>query len=698
MAYGRALLPGLERNRRAWTFAASALRRPAQPDLFLAVVVCASYFTATLVGLALRLPPSTPSVVWPPNSILTTALLFAPVSRWWVVLLAALPAHLYLQSGVFPLPMAMLLFATNCSEALIAASIIRRFNDQPTRFDTLHRVTVFLIAGGLLAPAISSLLDAAVVARFTPEPYWHVWKVRLWSNMLSAVAIIPATACVVDTGHRGMLAWPRARWIESAIIATLLGVTLIGSTASASVSELVGLPSAAALLSLLLWTAVRFGPAGVSISLLASVIILVGAAMSGLGPLDAIPTDLHVVIVQTFLLATGVPFMCVAALIEERRQAERAVHTAETTKAAILASLPSHVAVLDGNGTVIDANRHWAPFAASVGLGSNHDSAARHGEWQLPNAESRNERGWRQAIRDVQERRLAEFTQEYAHGTGDLKRWYSVTIVPLQRPGGGIVMTHTDVTERYRAELAAQKSREELAHVTRVWVLGELTASLSHQLNQPLTAISGNARAGRRFVESGMAASADLAGVFDDIAADATRAAEIVKDVRDLLRKDTGGREGLDLNDLITRTLQLIRGEALTRNIQLHLSAAPALPHVRGNRVQLQQVVLNLVVNAMESIADSQAERLISISTAFEPPAAARVQVRDTGGGFAHGVEAQIFEPFYTTKAAGMGMGLAIARAIVDAHGGMLTAEPMDRGAKLTFTVPLTTDEAGRLA
>src|SRR6187549_2237506 len=182
MAHGRALLPGLERNRPAWASAAPLLRWPAQPDVLLAALVCASYYAGTQVGLALRLPPSTTSVVWPPNSILTAALLFTPVSRWWVVLLAALPAHLYLQLGVFPPPLAMSLFATNCSEALIAASVIRRFNDRPTRFDTLHRVTVFLVGAGVLAPVASAFLDAAVVAIFTPESYWHVWIVRVWSN------------------------------------------------------------------------------------------------------------------------------------------------------------------------------------------------------------------------------------------------------------------------------------------------------------------------------------------------------------------------------------------------------------------------------------------------------------------------------------------------------------------------------------
>ena len=263
MAHGRALLPGLERiwaaaDWPAWVTALLTLRPAA--SVLLAAVVCLSYIVGAEVGFRLRLPPATPSVVWPPNSILTTALLLTPVSRWWIVLLAALPAHLYIQIDVFAPAMSALLFVTNCSEALIAATVIHRFNDRPAQFDTLRRVTVFLLGAVVLAPTISSFLDASVVAGFTNEAYWHVWKVRVWSNMLTAVAIIPALACVADTGWRGVRACPRGRWAELTIIMVLLGGAMLGSTWLASSSGLIGLQGAA-LLPVLLWTAVRFGPA-----------------------------------------------------------------------------------------------------------------------------------------------------------------------------------------------------------------------------------------------------------------------------------------------------------------------------------------------------------------------------------------------------------------------------------------------------
>src|SRR5262249_48449504 len=155
--------------------------------------------------------------------------------------------------------------------------------------------------------------------------------------------------------------------------------------------------------------------------------------------------------------------------------------------------------------------------------------------------------------------------------------------------------------------MAAHQSREELAHVGRVWVLGELTASLSHQLNQPLAAIASNAKAGRRFVAT-PAPTTELSSIFEDIGADAARAAEIIQGVRDLLKKGTGARMMVDVNDLVRQTIQLVRGESVVRKVTLRLSLGSALPAVHANRVQLQQVMLNLLLNAMEATSGRRGE------------------------------------------------------------------------------------------
>jgi signal transduction histidine kinase len=658
-------------------------------DLLRVVAVAVAYFIGAMIGVRLRLPPSTTSLIWPPNSILTTALLFTPVSKWWMVLLAALPPHLLLEGEVFSRPLVIALFLTNCSEALIAAGLTRRFSDDPTRFDTLRRIVVFVMAAAVVAPLVSSFLDAAVVAQFTNESYWAVMKVRVPSNMLSALAIIPAAASLVRGDWAAARHWPRRRWVENVAAALFVLAAIIGSIEIVSASHIAGFAQIA-LLPLLLWTAVRFGSTGTSVFLLTTVLVLVGGSLYGRGPLLEIAVQERVLIVQTFLIAAGMPIMCIAALIEERRRDAVSLRSFEATSRAILASLPSHVAVLDRSGCLITANKKWRTFAAGIGLIPDDASGDHHVAVldAISNHRLDSVRSLGEGVRGVIDGRLQEFSSDFAIEY-ELQRWFSVAVVPLHRPEGGVVMTLTEISEQRRAEMAAHQSREELAHVGRVWVLGELTASLSHQLNQPLAAIASNAKAGRRFVAS-PTPTTELSSIFEDIGADAARAAEIIQGVKDLLRKGTGARMMVDVNDLVRQTIQLVRGESIMRKVTLRLSLGNGLPLVHANRVQLQQVMLNLLLNAMEATSARRGEGTVLVRTTLDAPSSIRVSVVDSGSGFAAGEERMLFEPFYTTKNSGMGMGLAIARSIVESHGGAIMAAHRDTGgAVFTFTLPV---------
>ena len=168
------------------------------------------YALGAQVGLVLRMPDTIPSVVWPPNAILTTALLFIPPRRWPLVFASVFPAHLLVELGTWPLPLVLAFFVTNCSEAAIAGLGVRRFSDAPSRFDTLSRVTAFLVWGVVLAPVISSFLDAAAASTLDGQDYWAVWSVRTPSNMLGAVAIVPALSGVFNTSTRSSWRGPGA--------------------------------------------------------------------------------------------------------------------------------------------------------------------------------------------------------------------------------------------------------------------------------------------------------------------------------------------------------------------------------------------------------------------------------------------------------------------------------------------------------
>jgi two-component system sensor kinase FixL len=292
----------------------------------------------------------------------------------------------------------------------------------------------------------------------------------------------------------------------------------------------------------------------------------------------------------------------------------------------------------------------------------------------------------------------------------------SAVFVPLKSGGhmGGliVIMTPTRRTEwaepllgklriaadvlanalaRMRAEAALRESRDELSHLTRVSAMGELAASLAHELNQPLTGILSNAQAARHILDANeRRRRVDLQEIVRDIVEDAKRARDVVGRMRDLLRKGATERAPVDLNELVTVVAKIVTSDSLIRQVSLELDLSPHAPRVEGDRVQLQQVVLNLTLNALEaaSISDHH-PRTVLVKTEANDRYPIHLFVRDTGPGLIAGSEQQVFEPFYTTKKSGMGMGLAIARSIVEAHGGSIwAATGRDRGAEFHLTLP----------
>src|SRR4051812_36720562 len=159
--------------------------RPGARIAATALLISLGYYIGANLGFILRLPPTVPSVVWPPNSILTATLLLAPRRRWWIYLLAVLPAHLAAEMPAWPFPLALAFFVTNCSEAVVAALCVRQFSDAPARLDTLRRVVIFILGAAVFAPFVSSFLDAAAVSFVRGDGYWPVWRTRFLSNVLT---------------------------------------------------------------------------------------------------------------------------------------------------------------------------------------------------------------------------------------------------------------------------------------------------------------------------------------------------------------------------------------------------------------------------------------------------------------------------------------------------------------------------------
>lgn len=245
-----------------------------------------------------------------------------------------------------------------------------------------------------------------------------------------------------------------------------------------------------------------------------------------------------------------------------------------------------------------------------------------------------------------------------------------------------------DITERKLAELRAVEDRAALRHMTRVSMLGQLSASITHQLNQPLAAILGNAEAAQKMLAREGVDLAELREICNDIVTEDNRAAEVIRRLGALYKRGDMKLDPLDLNELIRETLDLLRAELLTRHVVAHTDLAPALPMIDGGRVQLQQVLLNLILNAADAMngVDVEARTLSICSESIG--ADIRLCVVDNGSGIAADDLKHVFDAFWSTKPGGMGIGLAICQSIVAAHHGRITAANNAEGGA-TFYVSL---------
>jgi PAS domain S-box-containing protein len=254
-----------------------------------------------------------------------------------------------------------------------------------------------------------------------------------------------------------------------------------------------------------------------------------------------------------------------------------------------------------------------------------------------------------------------------------------------------------DLSELKRAEAALQKAQAELAHAARVMTMGELSAALAHELTQPLTAILSNAQAALRFLNPPLSDLEEVRAILADIVADDRRAGEVIQRLRGLLTRSEPERLPLDINEVIRDVVRLIHSELVIKNVTVVLDLGRDLPPVPGDRVQLEQVILNLFINGVEAMAAVEDRpRELLIRSCRQAGGGTLVMVRDVGIGLDPQQAERIFDSFYTTKPKGMGLGLSISRSIVEAHGGRLWASPnMGYGTTFQFTLPAAGEHVG---
>ena len=291
----------------------------------------------------------------------------------------------------------------------------------------------------------------------------------------------------------------------------------------------------------------------------------------------------------------------------------------------------------------------------------------------------------------VRERSDFELDYRIAHPVGTIKHIHVVGH-PVLNPSGDLVEfvgTSIDVTERRWAEERLQDAQNKLTHANRVTTMGQLAASIAHEVNQPIAAMVTNAHAALRFLGAQPPDLDEVRQVLGDIIKAGNRAGEIVGQIRALVKKKVPPRQDrLDMNEAILEVIALTRSEMIRNGVSLRTQLAKDLPSVQGDRIQLQQVMLNLIINAIEAMrSESNGTRELLIATGEDGSNGVRVAVRDSGPGLEP--EGRLFDAFYTTKSGGMGMGLSICRSIIEAHGGRVWATAnAPRGAVFQFNVP----------
>jgi PAS domain S-box-containing protein len=305
---------------------------PSGRAVLVALLVAAGYYLTAKIGFAFALQPGSVSTLWMPNSILLAGLLLVPKRSWWIILVAACPAHFAseVQSGV---PMAMVLswFISNSFQALFGAFVISKFVDDGLRFDKFRDLAIFLFFGAFLAPFLSSFLDVALVKLngWGTSSFWEIWRVRCLSNILATLTLVPVIVTWANGGLSILRTTSTWRYLEAGILTGGLfavGFTVFSShyTVAEKTPSLLYWP-----LPFLLWAAVRFGPQGVSTSLLLVMFLAISGATHGHGPFVANSAATNALSIQWFLIVVSIPLMALAAVIEERRSAERAARQNE---------------------------------------------------------------------------------------------------------------------------------------------------------------------------------------------------------------------------------------------------------------------------------------------------------------------------------------------------------------------------------
>lgn len=654
-------------------------------NVLLVGILC---YVSNEIGFAHKIRPHNISVLWPMSAVLLTVLLVTRPAHWWAYVLAAYCSSIIRDARAgFPAE-AFFFIAAGLLEILGAAFIIRRHLDPIRMFDSLRGLALYLAIAVIGAPFVSAFICAFAGGM---EKYWFFWRVWYLSEALAYLMLAPAILSWIALARNGLSAFPTARRVEATVLVSVLALVCF-SAFTGSVQSGHGIPALVYLpLPFLLWAAVRFGPLGVNTSLLIVACMSISGAVHARGPFVLSDETEGVLSLQLFLATLSLPLMLLAAVIHESRDKAQVLRESEARFRSMADNSPVMIWMSGPDKKCEYFNKPWLNFTG------------RTVEQELGD-------GWVEGVHpeDLQHclkvysesfdaRKPFEMEYRLRHKEGH-HRWVLDCGVPRFMTDGsfaGYIGSCLDIAERKDTELQLQEQRSELTHLSRVATVGELSGALAHELNQPLTAILSNAQAAQRRLAHEPIDLTEIRDILTDIVNEDKRAGEIIRRLRALLKKGEMQLQPLSLNELANDTVMLAHGDFLSRGIVVTTELATNLPAVRGDRVQLQQVLLNLISNACDAMRNNApSERRLGITTRTDGSGTVEVTVTDEGSGIAPEAKNRLFEPFVTTKQEGLGLGLTICRTIVKAHGGRLWSDNKTvRGAVFYVSLPALASE-----
>ncbi len=625
---------------------------------------------------------------WFPDSVLLCALLLSRPRQWWVYIAATLPVRLLIALPTDSPPWFLLAaFANDSLKALVAAALIRRaLPGRAIRFDSLHDFWSYLLAAAVVAPALSGIGGAASWVALGRE-FWPTWRNWFLGDALANIVLTPLLLCLARDWRKFAVAKP-GRYLEGfAMFGGLVFALQLAHRQELENSALIDfyhyIPA-----SFLVWAAVRFGSAGASGSLSIMSILSVAAASASQRTVFVPAAMDSILSTQLFMIVLGVPIMSLSVLVEQQRKSEQSLRASEERFRNMADTVPVLIWISHADKRAIFFNKGWLDFtgrtlAEESGYGWTMDVHPDHRD------------GCVTCYAAAFEPRSDWRTDYHLRRADGEYRWMLCSGAPRFEPGGvfaGYTVSCFDITDVKSAHESAL-SRQTLES------LGVLTAGIAHDFNNLLGSIHAEAELAE--VELALGASTDgvvqASSGIRSIKTISMRASEIVRQLMIYSGYEKPDFEPVNLSEIVQDMLELLH-VSTSKHATLKINLSGTLPLVMANGPQMRQVVMNLVINASDAMGENGGTVEVSTFAAVATNPILRnggslpqgsyvvLAVSDTGVGMAKEAQTRIFDPFYTTKFAGRGLGLAVVHGIVAAHRGVIDLESAP-GAGTSFHI-----------